>query len=358
MSELEKYNKTIHICSKCGLCQASCPIYKITGNDCTVSRGMFIMLDGVLKNKLKMNNNINKYLDLCLKCNACANNCPSGINIVNVLFAAKSEYFNNHPLEKIVSYIQKNLIYGLFLNILEKFAVKTKSAKFERKVLYFSGCGAKITGNKSVIKIMNNIGIEVLTPNFSCCGIHLLIRGDINGFRQYINNFIKILKQFGQTEIVTNCATCEKILKEYSNWVEQDEDKEFLQKLSVRNVYSYLKEANFTLELQNKHFVTYHKPCNINNMNDIEWILHNTKNLHYVKMENFDECCGFSGITNFKEYNIMKNVFMKKRNNIIKTNTKTVLTSCLACKIALNMYSLNRYKADDLLDFLFKNLKK
>ena len=49
MKQLVDFKKEIHKCSKCGLCQAECPIYKITGNDCSVSRGQFIMLKGFLK---------------------------------------------------------------------------------------------------------------------------------------------------------------------------------------------------------------------------------------------------------------------------------------------------------------------
>ena len=66
MHKLKDFKDEINKCSKCGLCQAVCPIYKLTGNDCAVSRGKFVMLNGVLKNDLKLNKNINKYLDLCL----------------------------------------------------------------------------------------------------------------------------------------------------------------------------------------------------------------------------------------------------------------------------------------------------
>ena len=76
MKKLSDFKDEISKCSKCGLCQSVCPIYKLTGNDCAVSRGKFVMLDGVLKGDLKLNKNINKYLDLCLKCDKCSNFCP------------------------------------------------------------------------------------------------------------------------------------------------------------------------------------------------------------------------------------------------------------------------------------------
>ena len=63
MKNLNDFKDDINKCSKCGLCQSVCPVYKITGNDCAVSRGKFVMLDGVIKGDLKLNKNIEKYLD-------------------------------------------------------------------------------------------------------------------------------------------------------------------------------------------------------------------------------------------------------------------------------------------------------
>ena len=111
MKTLEDFREEIHKCSKCGLCQAECPIYKITGNDCSVSRGQFVMLQGVLKGELKLTKTINRYLNLCLKCGACSKFCPAGIDIVDIILAAKYEYFRSHYLEKIITFFQKYFLH-------------------------------------------------------------------------------------------------------------------------------------------------------------------------------------------------------------------------------------------------------
>ena len=110
MKQLEDFKEDIHKCSKCGICQGECPIYKITGNDCSVSRGQFIMLKGVINGDLKLSKTINRYLDLCLKCNACTKFCPSGIDVVDIIISAKAKYFNAHPCEKLKTFIQKYFI--------------------------------------------------------------------------------------------------------------------------------------------------------------------------------------------------------------------------------------------------------
>ena len=116
MKNLSEYKEDIHSCSKCGLCQAVCPIYKITGNDCSVSRGQFIMLRGLIKGELKMSPKLNRYLDLCLKCGACSKFCPSGIDIVDIITSAKAEYFKTHFFERVISFFQKYFLFGLGVN--------------------------------------------------------------------------------------------------------------------------------------------------------------------------------------------------------------------------------------------------
>ncbi len=290
MKTLYDYKEEIHSCSKCGLCQSVCPIYKITGNDCTVSRGHFIMLRGFLKGELKMTKSINRYLNLCLKCGACSKFCPSEIDIVEIVALAKSEYFKKHVIEKFISWFQKTFIFGFALNLLAFFSPKSESKQFKKKVIYFGGCGGKITGNKSVVKLLNALSIEVISPNFECCGIPYYVRGDIENYRKCAENFTKKIREIGITEIVTTCASCEKTVKSYKKLFP---DTEF----NVKNIFEYIRENNFKTELKKNTKVTFHKPCNINNFENIEWILNNTKNLEYVKMEEFDKCCGLNGIT-------------------------------------------------------------
>ena len=93
----------------------------------------------------------------------------------------------------------------------------------------------------------------------------------------------------------------------------------------------------------------------INNYGDIEWVLKNTENLEYNKMVGYDDCCGLSGLTNFREYRVLSRIFKNKQKNIIVNGSKNVLTSCLGCETALKVYSFNKYKVFDLLEFLAKN---
>lgn len=350
MKDLAEYKEEIHSCSKCGLCQSVCPIYKITGNDCSVSRGHFIMLKGLIKGDLKMTKKLNRYLDLCLKCGACSKFCPSDIDVVEIIASAKAEYFKSHPTEKLISLIQRTFIS--FLHLIPW--TNTKSQKFDKKVIFFSGCKGgrgkwrgKWRGKCGLTKLLNSCSIEVIEPKFNCCGIPFYVRGDRETYEKYKQSFIDTIKKYDIKEVVTTCASCEKTLKGYN-----------IEGLEVKNIYHYLRENQLKLKLKKPVKVTFHKPCNIENFEDIKWILENTENLEYIEMKDFDSCCGLNGITKFKEYSVMSKLFKNKRKNIIDTKTKIVLTSCLGCEVALSLYSLFKYKTFDLIEFLNQNIKK
>lgn len=347
MKKLSEFEEQIHSCSKCGLCQSVCPIYKITGNDCTVSRGQFIMLRGVIKNELKMSKTINRYLDLCLKCSACTNFCPSGIDVVDIVAAAKAEYFKTSKKEKLISWVLDKFVFELGVKIIKFFQKRVKTKKFDKKVIYFGGCGGV---KPSVVKILNSLNIEVIMPDFECCGMPFYVKGDFETFEKYMQKFFDRLSENDCLEVVTSCASCEKVLKSYKKW---SENKEFV----VKNVYEYIRENNLKISLKKPQQVTFHKPCNLQNYDDIRWILENTDNLEYIEMKDFDKCCGLNGVTKLSEYKILSELFKEKRENIIKSGAKTVLTACAGCEAVINLFGFGKYKVYDLADFLGKGIK-
>ena len=354
MKNLIDLKDNIRKCSKCGICQADCPIYKITGNDCTVSRGLFSMLEGYLKGELKLTSTINRYLDLCLKCGACTKSCPSGINAVDIILTAKSDYNKKHPIERLKIFFIKNFLFGLIPNLFSFFKRNTKSKQFEQKVLYFGGCASKFKGDKSIVKILNSLNVEVINPNFACCGMPYFSKGDLEGLDHSIKSYINILKKHEINEVLVTCASCEKTLKDYIRWAKTEDEKIFLKNIQVKNIYEYLRDKKLVLKKTIK--ATYHKPCSIDNFEDIEWLLENVENLEYIKMNDYEKCCGLNGLSNFKEYKIFSKIFKSKQKNIQDSNARIVLTSCFGCEVALKMYSFGKYKTYDLIEFLANNL--
>ena len=343
MKDLFDYKETIHKCSKCGLCQSVCPNYLETGNECTVSRGLFIMLQGIIKGDLKPNKTIEKYLDACLKCGKCSEFCPSGIDIVQVLLAAKHEFFKRTIKGKILSFMQSKLIFNTLLNLLGG-KKKNKPFKSEKKVVYFAGCIDKINPKTTSFakEILNRIGYEVLEINFNCCGLPFLTSGNLERFEEQMQENLKKIEGLEFEYFVTDCASCQWAWMEYANYGGN------INNIKFKSLYDLIIENNLQFVSKKHKKITYHKACH-EKTTSAEEIIKNIENCTYIEMNDKDGCCGFANMTNLKQTPIQK----KKKQNIKSTKTKHILTTCVGCVLSIN-YLLKTNSAKRVIEFLQK----
>lgn len=352
MHKLSDFKEDINKCSKCGLCQAVCPIYKITGNDCAVSRGKFVMLSGVLKGDLKLSKNINKYLDMCLKCGKCKGFCPSGIDACKIFETAKYEYSKDKFLSKIIFFMQSKLIFNNLLKFFEKIIPHKKHSNLKSskstKLLLFRGCADKILPNaeNATRKILSNFpDIELIEKDFDCCGVPFLSSGNLERFEEAKRKNNEIINSTEFDYIITDCATCEDALK---NSFPEIVDK-------IINFAEFLSQQAIKFKFKKHHKVTFHKPCHLKNYQAIKDIFKNCENIDYIEMKDYDECCGFAGEFALKNPKLSTALRENKAQNIISSGADIVLTLCPACIIGLKaglFGKKNPPKVMNLIEFL------
>lgn len=387
MKKLEDFKVEINKCSKCGLCQSVCPIYKLTGNDCAVSRGKFVMLDGVLKGDLKLNRNINKYLDLCLKCDKCSNFCPSSIDVCKILETAKYNYEKNTLWGKFIFFFESKYVFGnllkLFKTLINPHPLREGKQLFaseasnrdvgvgenKLKLLYFKGCVNNIfpQTDKFLHKLFDNSDVEIIEKDFDCCGLPFLSSGNLERFEEVKKHNLELMNcDFDY--ILTDCASCESTLKGYfqptRNYVGQ---KSPTYDLSLRaneksvaipsfiSLGELIANQNIKFKFEKPIKVTFHKPCHLENGDFWLKIIENCENVEYVKMKDYDECCGFSGEFAIKNHKISMQISKQKAQNAINTGADYVITTCPACVLGLKQGMLGIKKSPKVLslsDFL------
>lgn len=387
MKKLEDFKEEINKCSKCGLCQSVCPIYKLTGNDCAVSRGKFVMLDGVLKGDLKLNRNINKYLDLCLKCDKCSNFCPSSIDVCKILETAKYNYEKNTLWGKFIFFFESKYVFGnllkLFKTLINPHPLREGKQLFaseasnrdvgaeanKLKLLYFKGCVNNISPqtDKFLHKLFDNSDVEIIEKDFDCCGLPFLSSGNLERFEEVKKHNLELMNcDFDY--ILTDCASCESTLKGYFQPTKNDVGQESpTYDLSLRaneksvtipsfiSLGELIANQNIKFKFEKPIKVTFHKPCHLEN--DDFWlkIIENCENVEYVKMKDYDECCGFSGEFAIKNHKISMQISKQKAQNAINTGADYVITTCPACVLGLKQGMLGIKKSPKVLslsDFL------
>ncbi len=340
MKTVKDFSKEINKCSKCGLCQAVCPVYKVTGNDCAVSRGKFVMLDGVVKGDLKLNKNINKYLDMCLKCGKCKEFCPSSIDVSKIFETAKYEYMKNSFAGRLIFFLQSKLIFG---NIISFFKLFTKCRPNKNdnalKVTYFKGCVNDVFKNDFVKKIPD---VYIEEKDFECCGLPFLSSGNLERFEKVKENNLKLLE--GSKYVLTDCASCESTLSQY---FEDKSSPVFI------NLGELVVKQNMKFKFKKPLKVTFHKPCHLKNDDFIKPLLANCENIEYIEAENYDDCCGFAGEFALKNPALSREIIRKKAESIIKTNADIVITTCPSCVMGLSLgLSGSKVKVMGLAQFL------
>ena len=347
MMHLKDFEKDIEKCSKCGLCQAVCPIYKETGNECAVSKGKFVMLQGVLKGDLKLNKNINKYLDMCLKCGKCKEFCPSGIDVCKIFENAKYEYIKNTILGKIIFFLQSKFIFDNVINLAAKVSgsLSENYSNSSIKLLYFKGCVGKIFPKTS--KLLKNLeDINIIEPDFDCCGIPFLSSGNLERFDEVKKHNLRIINNTEFDYIFTDCASCESVLMDY---FENNKSVQFI------NLGELLVKLGIKFRYKMPVKVTFHKPCHLKNTDFLKPLFDNIENIEYIEHAGFDDCCGFAGEFALKNRQISKSISEKKAKNIINCGADYVITTCPSCILGLKQ-GLGKFKSNikviTLSDFL------
>lgn len=387
MENLKDFEEDIYKCSRCGLCQFVCPVYKACLNECAVSKGKFNMLNGIIKGDLILNRQIKKYMDLCTGCNACKDFCPSGIDARKIFITVKNEYYQNcQPslTERILnSYflfktallfakpvfvlyrllkVDRLIEYfsGLFLKLgeigkrlllLNSLAKSNESKQIEitqhkktktKKAIYFEGCFNKYLNpqtENAVLRILENSDIELIKKDFECCGVSYLADGNIKDFKKLVEtNLSKVDEDFDW--FVTDCASCKSVLKEYKNFSDSESALAINEK--AVSITELIKGLNF--ESLDALKVSVHIPCH----EDFDFValIQNIKNITYVEADNYNKCCGFSGTFALKNPEISKEISREKAQNYVNAEVDIILTTCPACVLGLEQGLLELQNID------------
>lgn len=354
MKTLKDYDCELSKCSKCGLCESVCPLFKIIPNDCVASKGKFLMLYGVTKGELQMSKKINSYIDMCLKCGKCKNFCPAGIDVCEILAVAKNEYIKNTFIGKITKILQSKQIFGYIVSLGAKlskpYRTKVKNSPNTLSVMYFKGCVNRILPqtDKYLAKIFKNHAINIIEPDFDCCGLPFLSEGNLERFEEALKCNTDLINGHSYDYMVTDCASCGSTLASYSQYTNND----FQLKNNV-NWGEIIAKENIKFNFKQKITVTFHKPCHLENDEFFEKIISNCTNVEYVKMKDYDTCCGLAGSFSLKNPELSKELVKQKAEKIKETNANYVITTCPACLAGLRQgLAGSKIKVVSLLEFL------
>ena len=377
-------------CVHCGFCNATCPTYKLLGDELDGPRGRIYLIKDMLEKNKPANEKIVKHIDRCLSCYSCMTTCPSGVNYMHLI-----DHGRNH-IEKTYKRPFKDRITRAFLSkvlpkpfnfklivILTKFLKpirfifskkinemislmpdrlpkqslpKMKLYKIKKgkkpvaRVALLTGCVQRVLSpqiNEATIRLLNRHGIEVVVPKeIECCGsLNHHLGKKILANESFKKNILIWYDEYiknGLDAIISNTSGCGTTLKDYEFMFRSDKEfKKKAKKISelTRDVAEYLDEnikLNFIKQNKNqkKYKIAYHSACSMQHGQKIHQqpidLINKTGNKIF-EIPDGHLCCGSAGTYNLLQNNIAKKLLKDKVFNIEKINPEFITTGNIGC---------------------------
>jgi len=387
----ETIKEDLYRCVYCGICQQSCPTFKVTRQEYHAPRGRVQIIKHYLDGDLDITPALEEVVRSCILCDACAASCLSGLRIdrlfrsmrveldqairksynKRLLFAAVADASRLRKAAGLARMGQKLLVDILGTsrrlgNIpLAKFprinetpfrqtipeTVQPEGVRVGR-VAYFTGCATDLMYadvGHSVLQVLGKLGIEVIIPQDQvCCSAPLFLNGATKQALPNILKNLEILDRVDVDAIVVDCATCGAALKKGIPDLLEDlgMDTERAGRVAgkVRDISQIVSERLDELPIESTRSgepltVTYHDPCHLVRGMGIaaepRGIIRSLPQVKLAEMEGANECCGGGGFYQFDKVDLSRAITSGKMENIRATGAQVVLTGCPGCRLTL-----------------------
>lgn len=89
-------NEILRTCVHCGFCTATCPTYKVLGDELDSPRGRIYLIKDMLENGRVPDDKTVLHIDRCLSCLSCMTTCPSGVHYMHLVDHAREYIEENY----------------------------------------------------------------------------------------------------------------------------------------------------------------------------------------------------------------------------------------------------------------------
>ncbi len=377
-------------CVSCGSCLNTCPVYNAIGESFGYryigGRGTIFAAFHADREKAK-----EAGLSLCIGCKRCEESCPSQMAVPDMFLRMRRQDVEDNGMNKgkeaVFKMLAKNqlapltklgrkfqgvalktvgdgavLRTNLFANMgiprerflphlsgksfAEIIGKRTSQERPKSRAAFFAGCVTNYFDPQlgvDVYDILAANGVQMLTyPGEACCGLPVLMSGDVKEARALAEQNIRLFSQEDYEYLLFVCPSCATtVMEKWGILIGDTKDEKLLQNYAAIQakvidlsdyLYNVLKVQ--LPKLQEPLKVTYHDPCHLVRGLQISQEprqLLKQMGAEFVEMEEPDSCCGFGGSFSLFHYNVSRAVNDEKIDRIIKTGTDYTVTGCPGC---------------------------
>jgi len=351
-------------CSRCGRCQAVCPVYLATGQERLVARGKLALIQAVREGGLEPTPAFIDTISRCLLCGACRSFCARGVDTAAVIEQVRAAAASSLGLPRLYSLLFAGLekpallgvaaragrlfqdlagvVPGAPLSLLPWVGKYAAALKLAAKpflsgdlpaaepsagaVGLFVGCGANYVwpeAARAALGLLERAGVSVVVPAAQvCCGLPAAGAGDSASAAELAHRNREAFA--GLSGIVALCASCAHHLRRIPGLP------------PVRLLAEALPTAAVTPG-GDRLRVAYHAPCHARfspaGTKPLLGLLAALPNVELLEVE--DACCGFGGLFSLTHPELSLSILSQRLRGLLALHPDAVVTDCSGCLVQL-----------------------
>ncbi len=416
--ELEIVREELDKCMKCGNCMAVCPVYGAEKVETSVTRSKIAVAQAVLDGDLELDDpQVYEMMFNCLVCKSCMTACPTKVDFGRIMLALRAALVRKNGMPWLKKMIFSTLKHpklfdagmrvgaamqplafkgedgGASITPRSPFAkigsgigmdgerkmpslnVKTlrervpevvRAAAAKMKVAFFTGDSLNYIypdAGMDVIEVLTANNVDVHIPkDQSCCGVPVLVHGDVETVRTLAKKNIDAFEKTGCDYLITACGSCGGAWQhDYTDILANDPEYATKAAKWAKRTYDISTFLTKVIKLRAPKgkldkVVTYHDSCHLKKSMKVSAepreIIQSIPGITLKEMKAPDTCCGSGGSYVLSHYNTSSTIGRKKAEDITGTGADTVSVGCPACMMQL-FDNANRYgKKEDVVHFV------
>jgi len=344
-------------CLRCGLCSASCPVYRESLVESDSPRGRVALVKAASEGSLQPSARFADRIYRCTLCASCTKVCPSGVEVEELLLDARQDLAEQGLLSPTSRRLADSLLAGhnisgednrrrlIWTENLEQPPVGI--GKATAPLIYFVGCVASFfpasySIPQALVQILEAAGAEYGLPGERewCCGYPLLAAGLRDEARETMAHNLAQVKAMGAATILTTCPSC------YHMW--HTVYPTILGDLGVRALHAteWLAEVMAQGQLKLRPLaarVTYHDPCDLGRKSGLyeppRQVLRQIPGLELVEMAEYHVnalCCGGGGNLESYDAGLTTALAERRLEQARAVDAQYLVSACQQCKRVLS----------------------
>ena len=376
-SDGREANRILRSCVHCGFCTATCPTYRLLGDELDSPRGRIYLIKGLLEGE-DISTRTRTHLDRCLTCRACETYCPSGVEYGHLLDIGRQHLEQARPRslpDRIYRYLLRRFLaskslFSLALatgqilrpvlpgKLQKKIPVRPVSCSTRdpgnhpRHTILFRGCvqaSLSPQTNLATVSVLDRLGITAIEcEQDNCCGAIDYHMSDIEHARKCIRKNIDAwwpLVEQGAEAIVITASGCGAMIKEYAYIMKEDADyADKAEKISrLAKDLSEIPGENDIDTLRSlirgrSGNVVFQSPCTLQHgqklSGKVESLLERI-GIPLLPIRDGHLCCGSAGVYSIMQRQLSEQLRQEKIRHLLATNPEVILTANIGCQIHL-----------------------